>query len=390
MARSSESSTASKAEAQKLPILLVCGDDEFSVKQTARKTWDSWCTEVGGMDHEVIEGTAGNVEEALRRLDRLSEALQTLPFFGGDKLVWFRDCSFLGEDRTASSSSVTDSLNSLVDEWKSTRWTGLRLLISAGKPDRRRSFFKTLEKLAQVELFNALAEDKDWADRVESEALRAFRAVGKTITDEALPELISRVGPNLRNLANEIEKLTLHAGDRKEVNLLDVQLLTPLQKLAEGFALGEAVGDRDLVRALKVLDEELWTIRTGADKKKSEIGLVYGLISKVRLLLLVKELRRMGQLKPARDYNAFRAQISQVDASQLPSDKRFNPLAGHPFPAFQALKQSDRWTAAELVRGMDLLLEANVQLVASGLDEAVVLQRALIEIIGTTKPNRNS
>jgi hypothetical protein len=34
---------------------------------------------------------------------------------------------------------------------------------------------------------------------------------------------------------------------------------------------------------------------------------------------------------------------------------------------------------------MDLLLEANVQLVASGLDEAVVLQRTLIEIIGPTK-----
>ena len=162
-------------------------------------------------------------------------------------------------------------------------------------------------------------------------------------------------------------------------------MLTPLQKLAEGFALGEAVGERDLVRALHVLDEELWTIRTGADKKRSEIGLVYGLISKMRLLLLVKELRRTGQLRPARDYNSFRSQVALIDASQLPTDKRFNPLAGHPFPVFQALKQVDRWEPPDLVRAMDLLLEANVQLVASGLDEAVVLQRTLIEIIGPTK-----
>jgi len=169
-----------------------------------------------------------------------------------------------------------------------------------------------------------------------------------------------------------------------------VQLLTPLQKLAEGFALGEAVGDRELPRALTVLDEELWTIRTGMDKKKSEIGLVYGLISKFRLLLLVKELRRLGMLKPARDYNSFRTQLSNLDASQLPPDKRFNPLSGHPFPVFQALRQSDRWDAPELIRAMDVLLEANVKLVTSGLDDAVILQRALIEIIGATRPRASA
>jgi hypothetical protein len=37
---------------------------------------------------------------------------------------------------------------------------------------------------------------------------------------------------------------------------------------------------------------------------------------------------------------------------------------------------------------MDRLLEANVQLVASGLDEAVVLQRLLIELIGTRSAAR--
>jgi len=373
------------AIANGMPVSLICGDDEFSVKQHARKIWESWCAEVGGLDHEVVEGTAGSVDEALTRLGRLREALQTLPFFGGAKLIWFRDCSFLGEDRTGQSATITAALAELIEEWKTFRWEGVRLLISAGKPDKRRTFFKNLEKLGTVEFFASLADDKDWATRIESEALRSFRSAGKAISDEAAAELVGRVGPNRRTLANEVEKLILHAGDRGEITLADVQILTPLQKLAEGFALGEAVGDRDLVRALHVLDEELWTIRTGADKKRSEIGLVYGLISKIRLLLLVKELRRTGQLKPVRDYNSFRTQIALVDPTQLPSDKRFNPLTGHPFPAFQALKQVDRWAPTELIRAMDLLLEANVQLVASGLDEAVVLQRALIEIIG---PNR--
>ncbi|HAB16847.1 MAG TPA: DNA polymerase III subunit delta, partial [Verrucomicrobiales bacterium] len=56
------------------PVTLVCGDDEFSVKQRARQVWDEWCAGEGGLDHEIIDGTAGNVEEALRRLGQLREA----------------------------------------------------------------------------------------------------------------------------------------------------------------------------------------------------------------------------------------------------------------------------------------------------------------------------
>ncbi len=376
-----------------VPVTLLCGEDEFSVKQRARKLWDEWSSGGGGLDHEVIEASAGNVEEALNRIRRLRESLQTLPFFGGAKKIWFKDCSFLGEDRTGQSPTVTEALVGLVEEWKTFRWDSLAVLISAGKPDQRRTFFKTLSKIGTVEVFTSLADEKDWADRVESEALRLFRAAGKSIPDDALAELVARVGPNLRTLSNEVEKLVLHAGDRAGITLADVQILTPLQKLAEGFALGEAVGDRDLVRALHVLDEELWTIRTGVDKRKSEIGLVYGLITKMRLLLMMKELRRAGLIKPARDYNSFRAQIASLDPALLPAEKPFNPFAGHPFPAFQALRQSDRWEPPELVRAMDVLLEANLQLVSSSLDESVVLQRAIVEIMsdnrsGSKRPER--
>ncbi|NJL19490.1 MAG: hypothetical protein HC901_04420 [Bdellovibrionaceae bacterium] len=43
------------------------------------------------MNLEVIDGRAENVEMALAQLDRLLEALLTLPFFGGRKVVHFRE-----------------------------------------------------------------------------------------------------------------------------------------------------------------------------------------------------------------------------------------------------------------------------------------------------------
>ena len=41
-------------------MVLICGDDDFSVKQRARALYEQWCSELGGMDHEVIDATASN------------------------------------------------------------------------------------------------------------------------------------------------------------------------------------------------------------------------------------------------------------------------------------------------------------------------------------------
>ena len=361
--------------------MLICGDDDFSVKQRARQVYEAWSRELGGMDHEIVDAAAANTDEAMKSMGRLREALNTLPFFGGAKVVWWQNCSFLGEDRTSSSAAVTDELGRLGEELKRFRWEGVRLLISGGKPNRVRTFYKTLAKIGTVEAFAALsAEDKDWAGKAEGEALGLFRTAGKEITDEALAELINRVGPNLRALASEVEKLILYVGIRAEISAADVQLLTTRQKHARAFALGEALGERDLLKLLRVLDEELWEMRV--DKKKSEIGMLYGLITKVRGLLVLKELRQTGLIKPTRDYNSFKSQVDRLPATVLAGDKRFNPLAGHPFVAFRASQQAENYETPELVAAMELLLEANRKLVSSDADEALVLQKVLIDIVG--------
>lgn len=363
------------------PVLLVCGDDDFQVKQRARIVFDAWCEAAGGMDHESIDAAAGNAGEALQALGRLREALNTLPFFGGSKVVWFQNCNFLGEDRTATAAAVTEALGGFAEELKRFRWEGVRLLVSATKPDKRRSFYKTLEKLGGVEAFAALsADDKDWTGKAEAEALRLFQAAGKDIDDEALAELVTRTGPNLRQLAGETEKLILYSGPRPQVTLADVQLLTTRHRQARAFALAEALGDRDLPRLLRTLDEELWEMRV--DRKKSGIGLLYGLLSKVRCILMLKELRKAGVLRPTRDYSSFKGQLERVSTGSLPADRRFNPLASHPFTLFQAMRQTDNYETAELVRAMELLLEANRKLVSSDLDDALVLQQVLVEITG--------
>jgi len=383
MARAATPTAASASP----PIGLLHGDDDFAVKQRARQLFQQWSSELGGMDHEIIDAQAANSAEALKALARLREALQTLPFFGSGKVIWLQNCNFLGDDRTASAAAVTETLAEVAQELKAFPWQGVRLIVSAGKVDKRKTFYKTLEKLGHVEAFAAWSlDDKDWAGQAEAVARRALQSRKKQITEEALGELVQRVGPNSQQLASEIEKLTLYVGDQEEIAVADVSAVVTRNKQARAFAVGDALGERDLPRLLRALDEELWEMKF--DKQKSEIGLLYGLISKVRGMIFLKEMVREGWIKADADYYRFKSQLERVPPDQFPQDRRFNPLSMHPYMLHKALAQAGRYTAAELIRAMDLLLQCNRRLVSSGLDEALVLQQTLVEIVRGNRATR--
>ncbi|HXU79248.1 MAG TPA: DNA polymerase III subunit delta [Methylomirabilota bacterium] len=370
------------ASKEAAPVALVCGEDEFAVKQRAKELYTQWTLELGGFDHEIIDASVNNSGEALRALARLREALQTLPFFGSGKAVWLQNCNFLGDERTASAQAVTESLAELAQELKDFSFDNVRLLISAGKVDKRKVFYKTLDKLGTVEtLAGWSVDDRDWAAQAEEWARKALRSRGKEISEETLSELITRVGPNARLLDSEIEKLTLYTGERKQIESDDVATICTRNRTARAFALGDALGDRDLPRLLRRLDEELWEVKL--DSRKSEIGLLYGLISKVRTLIFLKEMINEGWIKPVADYGRFKAQLERVPTAELPQDRRFNPLANNPYMLYKALPQVKHYRQDELIRAMDLLLQCNRRLVSSSLDDSLVLQQALVEIVAS-------
>ncbi len=371
---------AAKPALAPAPVLLVCGEDDFNVKQRARQIFQKWSEELGGMDHETIDAQVSNGGEALKALAKLREGLNTLPFFGGGKVVWLQNCSFLGDDRTAGSQAVTEALADLSADLKTFRWDNVRLLISAGKVDKRKTFYKTLEKIGEVENFAALSmDDRDWASKAEDHALKQIKSLGKTIGDEALSELVNNVGPNLRQLTSEVEKVALYVGMRGQINVEDVAAIVTRNKQARAFALGDALGDRDLPRLLRCLDEEMWEMKF--DSAKSEIGLLYGLISKVRALIFLQEMLREKWIQPEGDYGRFKGQLERIPKEKLPEDKRFNPLALNPYILFKALPQARRYSSGELVRAMELLLQCNQRLISSSLDEKLVLQQTLVEIV---------
>ena len=310
----------------------------------------------------------------------MREALQTLPFFGSGKVVWLRDCNFLGDERAATASAVTETLNDLAGELKAFNWRASGCSSAPARWTSARSSTKPSTKSVRWKSWPA----GPWTTAIGRSGPRPRRKPPSAPARRKFPEkrsgeLVNRVGPNPRQLDNEVEKLCLYAGDRKKLEFADVAAVCIAEQDGPGLCAGRRPGRPRPAAHFRRLDEELWEVKL--DSQKSEIGLLYGLISKVRAMLLLKEMLREGWIKPEMDYNRFKAQLEHVPADQLPADRRFNPLALNPYVLYKALPQAKKYSLSELVRAMDLLLRCNRRLVSSGLDEALVLQEALVQIV---------
>lgn len=113
------------------------------------------------------------------------------------------------------------------------------------KQDRVRKFYSTLREVVELRRFAAHEA------RAEGESLA--RRAGLSIQPEALDLLVESLGADIARIAVEIEKLALYAGTRT-VSTDDIANLVPDARATTIFALVNALGRRDRMRALELLD----------------------------------------------------------------------------------------------------------------------------------------
>src|SRR5438067_2345317 len=92
----------------------VVGSDESAVKRQAAELAQKLApAEDGEFGLETIDGAADNVEQAAAAIRSTIDALQTIPLFGGGKLVWLKSANFLSDDVKGKSASVLEPLEDL-------------------------------------------------------------------------------------------------------------------------------------------------------------------------------------------------------------------------------------------------------------------------------------
>ena len=360
-------------------IHAVVGSDEAEVKRVAGDLATKLTPpEAGDFGLEMIDGTADNAEQAGTRIRSTIEALQTLPFFGGAKLVWLKSANFLGDTVIGRAAGVQSALEELTDLINADLGPGVVLLISAIDVDKRRSFYKSLARRAELQAIDRLDATRSGWEEEATEIVRNRAQKRKLeFDDDALDLFVLLTGGDTRQIENELDKIDIFLGEERRVKVDQVRELVPLSRAGVIFELGNALAARDLDLALTL-------VRRLLDQGESAIGiLLVAIVPTIRNLLLTKDLMERHRLARPHAPFQFISTLNRLPAEATEHLPRKKDGSINAYALGIAAQHAHRFETKQLIKGMQACLEANLQLVTSQLDHELVLTEVVVKLLGT-------
>jgi DNA polymerase-3 subunit delta len=363
-------------------FFAVIGSDEGLVREKALALYNQL---TGGLDdgftHETIDGIADNSDSAFEICSSTIQALQTIPMFGGDKVVWLRNANFLGDNVTGRSQRTEAGMESLRASLEHGLPNGVKFLLTAQGVDKRRAFWKFIEKSAEIQVCDRIDTSRDdWQDQVAALVNKRARALGLNFEPDALAIFVMLAGEQSQQIGNELEKLDLFLGpERRTITEEDVNVLVPLSRAAVVFETGKAIQNGNTTRAIQLIDQQL-------EADESAIGIMRAsIIGVVRNLYMAKLIVERFKA-PTGSYNAFAGALNRLpenDRAWLPQKKDGSGV--NVFPIFLSLANAANFELSSLQHIMEATLKADQALVTTGLDHRLILHRLIVEIASARK-----
>ncbi|QPJ64668.1 MAG: DNA polymerase III subunit delta [Candidatus Nitrohelix vancouverensis] len=232
-------------------------------------------------------------------------AARTLSFMGGDKFIVVRNL----HERTLEADEA-DSLMAYADKPAE----GSCMVVTADKIDRKRKLYKTLAKRKDA----VECGPPDEGSLVSWLKLRA-QEHGYTLAGGAAKLIVGRVGAKSGALAMELEKLMTFAGTNKTIKEQDAASLVGDVHVEDGFALTDALKEKNTEKALRILDNQL----SHGEEPIRMLGLI------------TWQLRTIWEVKSHADKRLSPQQIAKA-------------IGANPFVVQKALPAANRYSVEEL------------------------------------------
>jgi len=145
------------------------------------------------------------------------------------------------------------------------------------KVDARTKFARVLKQKGEVFTTKKLYDNQlpQWANEMVQQH-------GLTISQKALALLVDHIGNDLSRIQNEIEKLAVNLGTRKEISEDDIEKYIGVSKEFNVFELQDALGKKNLPKAIRIIQY------FESNPKAAPIQLIlpslYGFFSKVYMI----------------------------------------------------------------------------------------------------------
>ena len=219
----------------------------------------------------------------------------------------------------------------------------LILVVNSDKVDSRKKLYKKLSSIGEI--IN-VSDNKGY---IKNYLKTYIQDNGYKIDSTTLDYFISRVGNNIDNATNEIDKMFLYKGSDKIINRNDVNDITIDNIEEEIYLLSESVIVGDTDRALSLYHK---FINNGYD----ELSIITLLANQFRFLLQVKTLYDKGL-----DYNSI---AKEIDA--------------HPYRVQKTIPKVYSYTKEELANYLSYLFDLDSGIKTGKLDKNLGLELFII------------
>jgi DNA polymerase-3 subunit delta len=327
---------------------------------------------------ETIDAHADNAEHAASIIREAILSLSMPGFLASEKLVWLKSANFLSDTQLGGSKTVLEALEELQKVLEGGLPDGTRFLFSAISPDKRRTFYKSLTKLATADILDKPSGgprfDEDEAAR--QAAVAAARERKLKFHPDALERFAAYVGSDTRQVLNELDKIDTYLGDeRREISEEDIALLVPETRRGIIFELGNCLARRNLQSASNCLQKLL-------AQGEEPVGLLYAAIMPTiqRMTAAAVLIEEYGLRVPP-SYPAFQSALEQLpeEAKEILPRKKDGTFNAYGF--YMSALEAKRFKARELADATIACAEATTSIMSTGSDPALILQQLLVRIL---------
>ncbi len=317
------------------PFIFVCGPDDFLVSRVGKERFEELAAEAQADDfaREIVSGFAGNVDEVETAVNRFRDAVQTVPMFGGKRVVWLKDVSFLADSVTGRAEGTLKQVEALQELLEKVNPADVSVVITAAPVDRRRSFPKWCEAHAD---FTLTGDGDNAAEALAGVALAEAKECGATFGEGAVEILLTKVGANTRLLTEEVRKLATYAGEGAAITEAQVIELTPNEAEGDFFESADRFFAGDLHGTLHALEKHFFA---GSDARP----VLSSLQNRNRILIQARVLIDAGDLRAPGSYGFDKAAWARAQSTYA---KHFG---GDAEKSSYNLFTQNQWYAGKLV-----------------------------------------
>lgn len=229
------------------PVYLVLGADEYE-KDEIVDTFESVVEEeLRPFNVDRFDGLDAGSQSSKLSLGGVLGALQTLPMMAPKRVVIAQRAELLLQPKRESESTLRDL--ALLEEYLDDPAPTTTLVLIAERLDERRRISKSLKVSATV---IQCGELKTQADAVRW-ITRQAKAAGVAMEPGAVRELSTRIGPDVRRLRGELDRLFLFASGQERISESDVREVAGAAVSLDDWAVTDAIQGGETATALREL-----------------------------------------------------------------------------------------------------------------------------------------